>query len=65
VAGFQARRDRMADPLFTAIESIASFRWTTATLRQLLLDASSAMTEQFEALQRLDEDEPSRRWHVA
>ena len=65
LACYQAKRDRMADPLFAVVESIASFRWTTATLRRLLLEASSAMTEQVEALQRLDEGDRGDWWHVA
>jgi flavin-dependent dehydrogenase len=65
-AGYQAARDRMAEPLFGVVESLASYRWTMAAVRRLLLEASSAMTEQVEALQvfgtrhEADRDERSR-----
>jgi hypothetical protein len=65
LAGYQAQRDRLAGPLFSVVESIASYRWTTAALRRMLLEASSAMTEQVEALQRLDEDQGVLTSHVA
>jgi flavin-dependent dehydrogenase len=65
LAGYQAKRDEMAASLFTAVESIGSYRWTTAALRRLLLEASSAMTEQVEALEQLDDNDPGGRWHVA
>ncbi|HEX2362363.1 MAG TPA: NAD(P)/FAD-dependent oxidoreductase [Jiangellaceae bacterium] len=62
---YQATRDRMAGPLFGVVEPIASFGWTTTTLRRLLLEASSAMTEQVEGLQELDVRESSERLHIA
>jgi flavin-dependent dehydrogenase len=65
LAGYQAARDRITDRLFSVVESIASYRWTTATLRRLLLDASSAMTEQVEALQRLDHNHRGERLQIA
>ena len=61
LAGYQVQRDRLAGPLFSVVESIASYRWTTAALRRMLLEASSAMTEQVEALQRLDEGDSGDR----
>jgi len=68
LTGFQSARERMAEPLFGVVESIASYRWTTETLRRLLLEASSAMTEQVEALESLDtsrEPRPDERWRIA
>jgi flavin-dependent dehydrogenase len=65
LAGYQAARDRITDRLFSVVESIASYRWTTATLRRLLLDASSAMTEQVEALQRFDHNHRGERLQIA
>ena len=65
MAGYQATRDRIADRLFGVVESIASYRWTTATLRRLLLDASSAMTEQVEAMQGLDNNDRGERLQIA
>jgi flavin-dependent dehydrogenase len=61
LAGYQVQRDRLADSLFSVVESIASYRWTTAALRRMLLEASSAMTEQVEALHRLDESDSGDR----
>ena len=65
LVGYQATRDRIADRLFGVVESIASYRWTTATLRRLLLDASSAMTEQVEAIQGLDKNDRGERLQIA
>jgi hypothetical protein len=53
LTGYRNRRDQMADRLFSVVDSIGSYRWTMATLRPLLLEASAAMTEQVEALQVL------------
>lgn len=65
LVGYQATRDRIADRLFGVVESIASYRWTTATLRRLLLDASSAMTEQVEAIQGPDKNDRGERLQIA
>ncbi len=65
LAGYQVRRDEIAGPLFRVVESIASYGWTDAAVRQLLLEASSAMTEQVEALQLLDEGDRDERSNVA
>jgi flavin-dependent dehydrogenase len=65
LAGYQARRDELAGPLFSVVGSIASYRWTDAAVRRLLLEASSAMTEQVEALQLLEEDDRDERPNVA
>jgi flavin-dependent dehydrogenase len=54
LARYQTARDRLAEPLFGVVESLASYRWTMDSLRRLLLESSSAMGEQVEALQRLD-----------
>ncbi|HEX6337290.1 MAG TPA: NAD(P)/FAD-dependent oxidoreductase [Jiangellaceae bacterium] len=56
LAGYQRTRDALSARLYAAVEAIASYEWTMPRLRQLLLEASSAMTEQMEILQRLDQD---------
>jgi flavin-dependent dehydrogenase len=55
LAGYQTARDELADRLFGTVVTIASYSWTVAQLRRLLLEASSAMSEQVEALQRFDQ----------
>jgi flavin-dependent dehydrogenase len=55
LAGYQKTRDALTGRLFGAVETIASHSWTMPELRRLLLEASSAMSEQVEALQSLDE----------
>jgi hypothetical protein len=53
-------RDALAGRLFGTVETIASFTWTIPQLRRLLLEASSAMSEQVEALQGFDQHYRSR-----
>jgi flavin-dependent dehydrogenase len=55
LAGYQKSRDALTGRLFGAVETIASHSWTVPELRRLLLEASSAMSEQVEALQSLDQ----------
>ncbi|HKE97399.1 MAG TPA: FAD-dependent monooxygenase [Actinomycetes bacterium] len=54
LAAYQRTRDRLGGPLFTTVDRIASYRWDTDQLRRLLLQLSSAMSDQVEALGRLD-----------
>lgn len=56
LAGYQRTRDALSARLYAAVEAIASYEWTMPRLKQLLLEASSAMTEQTAILQRLDRD---------
>jgi flavin-dependent dehydrogenase len=60
LAGYQKTRDVLAGRLFGTVEVIASHSWTIPELRRLLLEASSAMSEQVEALQGFDEPDQSR-----
>jgi flavin-dependent dehydrogenase len=60
LAGYQTTRDVLAGRLFGTVETIASFTWTVPQLRRLLLEASSAMSEQVEALQSFDQHDRSR-----
>ena len=60
LAGYQKTRDALAGGLFGTVETIASFTWTVPQLRRLLLEASSAMSEQVEALQGFDQHDQSR-----
>jgi flavin-dependent dehydrogenase len=55
LAGYQTTRDALADRLFGTVETIASYTWTIPQLRRLLLEASSAMSEQVEAIQGFDQ----------
>ena len=56
LAGYQRTRDMLSARLYAAVEAIASYEWTMPRLKQLLLEASSAMTEQIETLQRLEHE---------
>ncbi|HXU98114.1 MAG TPA: hypothetical protein VFP03_08450 [Jiangellaceae bacterium] len=60
LAGYQRTRDAFADRLFGTVETIASFTWTVPQIRRLLLEASSAMSEQVEALQGFDQHDQAR-----
>ncbi len=66
--GYQAARDRMAERLFGVADAIASCTWSMTELRRLLLEASSAMTEQVERLESLDalrEAGSGANWRIA
>jgi flavin-dependent dehydrogenase len=56
LAGYQRTRDVLSARLYAAVEEIASYDWSMAGLRQLLLEASSAMTEQIEVMERLGQE---------
>jgi flavin-dependent dehydrogenase len=60
LAGYQTTRDALASRLFGTVETISSFSWTIPQLRRLLLEASSAMSEQVEALQGFDQHDQPR-----
>lgn len=55
LARYQRTRDALSARLYGAVETIASYEWSMPKLRQLLLEASSAMSEQIEVMQRLDQ----------
>jgi flavin-dependent dehydrogenase len=59
LAGYQTTRDALAGRLFGTVETIASYTWTIPQLRRLLLEASSAMSEQVEAMQSFDQRDQS------
>jgi flavin-dependent dehydrogenase len=54
LAGYQAERDRLTLPLLTATDAIARYDWTDAEIRALLLELSSSMTAEIEAIGDLD-----------
>jgi 2-polyprenyl-6-methoxyphenol hydroxylase-like FAD-dependent oxidoreductase len=54
LAGYQATRDRLSLPFFTVTETIAALRWTDDEIPALLLQLSSAMAEEVEAIAALD-----------
>lgn len=51
---YQRQRDRLSERLFDVTDRIASYRWTLEEVPGLLREASSAMTDEVEFLQRLD-----------
>ena len=53
LASYQRRRDNLSARLFTATEQIATYRWDLDTIRRLLREVSSAMTDEVEALETL------------
>ena len=53
-AAYQAARDRLSLPLFTITDTIAAQRWTDAEIGDLLLQLSSAMADEVDALAALD-----------
>ena len=56
---YQTTRDALAGRLFGTVDAIASLTWTIPQVHRLLLEASSAMSEQVEALQRFGQPEQS------
>ncbi len=64
LAGYQDTRDRLSLPLFDIVGRIASQQWDDTEIGHLLLQLSSAMADEVEALAALDPvgaAEPSRR----
>ena len=55
-AAYQARRDHIAGPIFAAVDQLAAYRWTPDGARRLLLELSSAMSEEVDALSALRAD---------
>ncbi len=55
-SGYEARRDQIAGPMFSAVDQLASYRWTLPSVRRLLLELSSAMSDEVEALSALRAD---------
>ena len=53
LTAYQVGRDRVAGPMFTAIDQLAGYQWTLPTVQQLLLDHSAAMSDEVEVLSAL------------
>jgi flavin-dependent dehydrogenase len=53
-ARYEHERDRLSLPLFAVTDALASFGWDTEEARRLLLQLSSSMTDEVEALLALD-----------
>ncbi len=56
LGAYQRIRDTLSARLYAAVEAIASYEWSMPELKQLLLEASSAMTEQIEVVERLSQE---------
>ena len=54
LAGYEQTRDRLSLPLFRLTDQVASFRWQTGSLRELLIDVSAAMRAEVAHLDALD-----------
>jgi flavin-dependent dehydrogenase len=50
LAAYQAARDRLALPLFTAVDVIGAYHWDESQIGSLLLRASSAMAGEVDAI---------------
>ena len=53
-AGYQATRDRLAAPLFAAVDVIGAYDWDDSQIGSHLLRASSAMADEVDALAALE-----------
>ncbi|GAA3194952.1 NAD(P)/FAD-dependent oxidoreductase [Actinocorallia longicatena] len=53
LAGYQAVRDAVAEPVFAAADRIAGYSWDESTIGGLLREMSSAMSGEIEAVSRL------------
>jgi len=56
LSGYEVRRDHIAGPMFSAVDQLASYRWTLPDVRRLLLQLSSAMSDEVEELSALRAD---------
>ena len=56
LANYETRRDQIAGPMFAPVDKLASYRWTLCEARRLLLELSSGMTDEVEALSTLRAD---------
>jgi flavin-dependent dehydrogenase len=54
LADYQTTRDRLSRPLFDVVDTIAAQRWTEREIPDLLIQLSSAMAAEVEALAALD-----------
>jgi flavin-dependent dehydrogenase len=52
MAAYQAERDRIAGPILDVVDELAGYGWDGATVRQVLLRLSSALSSEVEALTR-------------
>lgn len=51
---YQETRDRLSTPIFEVTDTIASHRWTVDEIPDLLLRLSAAMTDEVDAIDRLE-----------
>jgi 2-polyprenyl-6-methoxyphenol hydroxylase-like FAD-dependent oxidoreductase len=58
LAGYQAARDRLSLPLLTTSDAIGSYAWGDDEIGPLLLQLSSAMAEEVDAIAALDAPDP-------
>jgi 2-polyprenyl-6-methoxyphenol hydroxylase-like FAD-dependent oxidoreductase len=58
LAGYQAVRDRLSLPLLTTSDAIGSYGWSDSEIGPLLLQLSSAMAEEVDAIAGLDTRDP-------
>ncbi len=54
LARYQAERDRMAAPLFRAVDRVAALHWTNEEIPGLLMQVSAAMTEEVTTLEAFE-----------
>jgi flavin-dependent dehydrogenase len=54
LAAYQATRDRLTVPLLTTADAIATYDWNADQIGPLLLQLSTAMTDEIEAIAALD-----------
>jgi 2-polyprenyl-6-methoxyphenol hydroxylase-like FAD-dependent oxidoreductase len=47
---YQNTRDAVTTPLFSVVDQIAAYQWDTPTVRRLLLELNSAMTDELETI---------------
>jgi flavin-dependent dehydrogenase len=56
LAAYHARRDQIARPMFSAVDRLATYDWTLEGARRLLLEMSSGMSDEVDALSALRVD---------
>jgi flavin-dependent dehydrogenase len=54
LGGYQNRRDAISGPMFATVEQLCAYGWDVPGVRRLLLELSSSMSDEVEAILRSD-----------
>jgi flavin-dependent dehydrogenase len=54
MAGYGQLRDTLVGPIFATVDQICAYGWDNAVIQRLLIELSSSMSDEIEAIQRSD-----------